>query len=196
MLDQSGEEREYSCPRSKQGNPHSAAMSTELLVLRLLHVLGAIFWVGTGIFTTFFLVPSLKPGSPAFGEVMGGLQRRHLFTLLPISAVVTMLSGTRLLQIISDGFSPGYFELASGRIYAMSGVASLLAFVLSLTVSRPAAVRAGQLGAERQAAKTDAERARIDATLMLLKRRGAMATAIAMAMLIAAACGMSVARYL
>lgn len=171
-------------------------MPAELLILRLLHILAAIFWVGTGIFTTFFLVPSLKPGSPAFGEVMGGLQRRHLFTFLPISAVVTMLSGARMLQIVSDGFAPAYFELASGRIYAMSGLASLLAFVLSLTVSRPAAVRAAQLGAERQSAKSDQERARIDASLLPLKRRAAKATAIAMALLIASACGMAVARYL
>lgn len=171
-------------------------MPTEILVLRLLHVLGAIFWVGSGIFTTFFLIPSLKPGSPAFGEVMGGLQHRKLFTLLPIVALVTMLSGVRLLQIASNGFSPAYFELASGRIYAMSGLASILAFVLSLLVSRPAAVKAGALAAQRQAAKSDQERARIDAALAALRRRGSTSTAIAMALLIAAAAGMAIARYL
>lgn len=171
-------------------------MPTEILVLRLLHVLGAIFWVGSGVFTTFFLIPSLKPGSSAFGEVMGGLQRRKLFTFLPVAALVTMLSGVRLLQIVSNGFSPAYFELASGRIYALSGLASILAFVLSLLVSRPAAMRAGALAAQRQAAKGDPERVAIDAQLAAVKRRGAVATSIAMGLLLAAAAGMSVARYL
>src|SRR5688572_14244900 len=94
---------------------HRPHVSAELLVLRLLHVLSALVWVGSGIFTTFFLFPALKPGSPALMEVMGGLQRRKLFTFLPITALVTLLSGARLLQIVSDGFSPAFFELRSGR---------------------------------------------------------------------------------
>lgn len=171
-------------------------MNAELLVLRLLHVLGSIAWVGSSFFTSFFLVPALQPGSTAFGEVMGGLARRKLFTVLPIAALVTILSGARLLQIVSSGFSAAYFELASGRVYALSGVAAVLAFVLSLLVSRPAAVRAATLAAQRQAATTDKERAAIDATLAMLRRRGQLATTVAMALLIVAACGMAVARYL
>lgn len=171
-------------------------MNAELLVLRLLHVLGSIVWVGSSFFTSFFLVPSLKPGSSAFGEVMDGLGRRKLFTVLPLAALVTILSGARLLQIASSGFSGAYFELASGRVYALSGVAAVLAFVLSLLVSRPAAVRAGELAAQRRSATTDKERAAIDATLALLRRRGQRATTVAMALLIVSASGMAVARYL
>lgn len=171
-------------------------MNAELLVLRLLHVLGAIVWVGSGVFTTFFLFPGLKPGSPGFADVMGGLQRRKLFTFLPIVALVTMLSGVRLMQIMSDGFSPAYFELRSGRLYALSGLASILAFLLSMLVSRPAGVRSGRLAAERQAAKSEQDRARIDAELARLRKRGTTSTAIAMGLLIAAAAGMAVARYL
>jgi uncharacterized membrane protein len=171
-------------------------VNPELIILRLLHILGAIVWVGSGVFTTFFLFPALRPGSPGFADVMGGLQRRKLFTFLPIAALVTMLSGARLLQIISDGFSPAYFELRSGRIYAMSALAAILAFLLSMIVSRPAGVKAGVLAAQRQAATSDQERARIDATLATLRRRGSLSTAIAMGLLIAAAAGMAVARYL
>lgn len=171
-------------------------MNPELLLLRLLHILGAIVWVGSGIFSTFFLFPTLKPGTPAFNEVLAGLQRRKLFTVMPITALVTMLTGVRLLQIVSDGFSPAYFEMRSGRIFAMSGLASILAFLIAMFVSRPSGVKAGQLGAQRQAATTDQERARIDVTLGKLRRRGALSSAIAMGLLIAAAAGMAVARYL
>jgi uncharacterized membrane protein len=173
----------------------SAEINPEIIVLRLLHVLSALIWVGSGVFTTFFLFPALKPGSPAFLEVMGGLQRRKLFTFLPLTAVVTMLTGARLLQIMSDGFSPAYFELRSGRVFTLGGLAAILAFVLSMLVSRPAAMKAGALAAQRQAA-SEQDRARIDATLAQLRKRGSVSTAIAMGLLIAAAAAMAVARYL
>lgn len=171
-------------------------MTAELIVLRLLHVLGAIFWLGSGIFSTFFLVPTLKPGTPAFGEVMGGLARRKLFTLLPVVAVITMLSGARLMMILSDNFSPAWFELASGRTYTWAGAASVVAFVLSLAVSRPSSVRAGQLMGQRAAATSEAERGTLDASIARLKRRSSLATGIAMTLLILSASGMAVARYL
>ena len=34
-------------------------MMAELIVLRLVHILGGMIWVGTGIFNTFFLLPAL-----------------------------------------------------------------------------------------------------------------------------------------
>jgi uncharacterized membrane protein len=171
-------------------------MSLELIVLRLLHVLGAIVWVGSGLFTYLFLLPSLKPGSATFGEVMGGLQRRHLFTVLPLTALITMLSGVRLLMIVSDGFSAEYFARLGGQVYAAAGLASVVAFVTSLLVSRPAAVRTGTLMAQRPAAQSDAERARIDAEVAVLRRRGAVATGVSMTLIILSAAGMAVARYL
>lgn len=171
-------------------------MNVEVIVLRWLHVLGAILWVGSGFFTYLFLMPALKPGTPAFGEVMAGLQRRKLFTVLPIAAVVTMLSGVRLMQIMSNGFAPEYFALRSGRTFAAAGSAALLAFVLSLVVARPAGVRMGTLMAQRQQAATDADRARIDAELAVLRKRSGVSTVIAMVLIVLAASGMAVARYL
>ena len=89
-------------------------MTAEILVLRLVHILGGIFWVGSGLFTTFFLVPALASSGPSAGPVMTALQRRHLFTALPVSALLTILSGLRLMWIGSAGFAPAYFASASG----------------------------------------------------------------------------------
>src|SRR5688572_13718538 len=75
-----------------------ATMLTELLVLRIIHILGGIFWLGSGLFTAFFLTPALgRVGPAAVGPVMSALQQRRLFTILPIVAVLTILSGVRLL---------------------------------------------------------------------------------------------------
>ena len=125
-------------------------MTAEILVLRLVHILGGIFWVGSGLFTTFFLVPALASSGPSAGPVMTALQRRHLFTALPVSALLTILSGLRLMWIGSAGFAPAYFASASGGTLAASGAAAIVAFLLALLVARPAAVRAARLGAARR----------------------------------------------
>lgn len=170
-------------------------MSAELLVLRLVHILGGIFWLGSGLFTTFFLMPALgRAGPAAVGPIMGALQQRRLFTVLPVIAVLTILSGLRLFQIVSAGFSPAYVSSPMGQTYLWSGIAAVVAFLLSLLVARPAAVRAGKLGAGIPNLPQD-QRTAVSGEIARLQRRGALASIAATTLLIGAAGGMAVARY-
>ena len=171
-------------------------MAAEILVLRLVHILGGVFWVGSGLFSTFFLVPALGSAGPAAGQVMAGLQRRHLFTVLPSVALLTILSGVRLMMITSGGFSPAYFQSDAGRGFAWGGTFAIAAFVLSLLVVRPTAVRSGALAAELARATDDAARADLSARLAGLRKRGALSGLVATALLLIAAGLMAVARYL
>ncbi len=171
-------------------------MSTELLVLRLVHILGGIFWLGSGLFTTFFLIPALGRVGPATaGPVMGALQQRRLFTVLPVVALLTILSGIRLFQIMSAGFSPAYIASRTGQTFLWSGIAAVAAFLLSLLVARPAMVRVGQLSAA-MASLPEEQRAGRLAEVERLRRRSGLASVVAMVFLIGAAAGMAVARYL
>ena len=90
-------------------------MHAEILVLRLIHILSGIAWVGSGIFTSFFLVPVLSSSPAVMGEVMAGLQRRRMFIILPTVATLTILSGLRLLWIASAGLDSSYFATRTGR---------------------------------------------------------------------------------
>jgi len=171
-------------------------MSAELIVLRLVHILGGTFWLGSGLFTTFFLMPALGRVGPAgAGPVMGALQQRRLFTVLPVVAVLTILSGARLFQIVSAGFAPAYMSSRTGQTFLWSGIAAIVAFLLSLVVARPAALRAGQLGAAMASLPVE-QRAVRGAELERLKRRAGLASIVTMVLLIGAAAGMAVARYL
>jgi uncharacterized membrane protein len=165
-------------------------MPAELLVLRLIHILGGIVWVGSGIFNFFFLVPALGRTGPATaGQVMGALQQRHLFTVLPLSAVLTILSGLRLWWIIG-GRTMHYWQHRSGHVYLVSGVLAIVGFLLAMFVSRPAAVRMGALA--RSAPSDEGGRRE----LASLQRRATVSGYVAMILLIVAAAGMAVARYL
>ena len=171
-------------------------MSAEILVLRLVHVLGGIFWVGSGLFSTFFLMPAIMAAGPAAGPVMGALQQRRLFTILPVVALLTVLSGLRLMWITSGGFRPEYFETRSGATFAIAAAASIIAFALSLLVARPMAVRGSHLALEMARASEGPARAAIAAELARVRGRGAIATMAGVAMLLVAASGMAIARYL
>ncbi len=170
-------------------------MPVELVVLRLVHVLGGIAWVGFGAFSFLFLTPALGAAGPAAGPVMAALQQRKLFTVLPLLALATMLSGLRLMMITSDGFSAAYFASRSGSTYTAGAVAAVVGFLIALLVSRPSMVRVGALLGARPTAAPDEQR-RIDGEVALLRRRGGVSGQVATLLLLASAAAMAVARYL
>jgi uncharacterized membrane protein len=170
-------------------------MHAELLVLRLIHILSGIAWLGSGVFTTFFLVPALSSSPEVMGQVLAGLQRRRYFVFSQIVAGLTILSGLRLLWIDSAGFNSGYFATGTGRMFGISGAAAIIAAVLTLGIARSAAVRAGKISAQLSAAQDARERERLLAELDPLRRRGTRATILGVAFGILAASGMAIARY-
>ena len=169
-------------------------MQAELLVLRLVHVLGGVFWVGSALFMAIFLFPALASAGPAAGQIMGAMQRRRIFTVLPVVATLTLLSGVRLMQLTSDGFSAAYFNSPSGRVYAWGGTFAIAAFVVGILFARPTGLRLGRLdslppsdaAAEQQ--RRTAERARLQ---RLVKLFGV----VNLSLLLASAAAMATARY-
>ena len=171
-------------------------MKAEFLVLRLVHILGGIFWVGSLMYTSFFLVPVVRSSPAVAGQVMAGLQKRRLFLVLPIVALLTIASGMRLMMIASAGFDGVYFSTNAGRTYSWGGVAAIVAFLLSLLVSRPAFVHVGKLSASLASTTDEGGRQRITAEIERLNWRATIANGIVVALLLLTAAGMATARYL
>jgi len=170
-------------------------MTAELIVLRLVHIVGGIFWVGTVMYLTFFQMPSVAEAGPGGGAVMAGLQRRRLFTVLPVVALLTMLSGTRLLQVASAGFAAEYFESAMGQALLVASITTVVAFLVGVSVSRPAMTRVAALTMQREAAAPD-RRLAIDVEVEGLRAKGRVANLTVTIILIVSASLMAVARYL
>jgi uncharacterized membrane protein len=169
-------------------------MTSELLVLRVVHILGGIFWVGGALFSTLFLVPALSTIGPAAGQVFAALQKRKLMTTMFTASVLTILSGLRLLWITSGGMSSAYLATPVGRTFAWSGAIALVAFLIGVLVARPAGLRSGRIGAQ-MATATAEQRPALAAELEKLRRRIAVAGVTVTTMLVLAAVGMAVARY-
>jgi hypothetical protein len=142
-----------------------------------------------------FLFPALAAAGPAAGQVMASMQRRRVFTILPVIAVLTVLSGVRLMQLTSDGFSAAYFNSPSGRVYAWGGTFAIAALVIGLLIARPTGLRLARLSTM---APTDdaAEQERRNGLRARLQRTVGAVGIVNLLLLVAAATAMAIARYL
>src|SRR5437762_1731287 len=77
-----------------------------MLVLRFAHVFFGALWVGMMAFQTFFLMPALAEVGPDSGKLMAALMRRRIPVILPIVALITLVSGFWLFQRLSGGAVP------------------------------------------------------------------------------------------
>jgi uncharacterized membrane protein len=171
-------------------------MYAELLVLRLIHILSAIAWVGSGIFTSFFLVPAISASPGVLMQVMAGLRRRRFFVILPIVGTLTILSGLRLLWIDSAGFAGSYFDSATGKAFSWGGLAAIIAYIIAYGVALPINLRLAKIVTSMTKSAAGAEREGLTADMNRLSRRAAGATLAAVLFGLLAASAMAVARYL
>jgi len=165
------------------------------ILLRLIHILFGVFWVGTAIFNAVFLVPAIRALGPAGGQVMQEIAgKRKLPVYFFVAGILTVLSGFGLYWHDSQGFTNGFMRSAGGMTFGIVAVLALIAVLLGVLVVTPAAIRASKLGAEMAAGgrpptpEQSAEMQRLQATL------GKMA-GVAAILLTLTTVAMAVARY-
>jgi hypothetical protein len=123
------------------------------------------------------------------------LQRRGVMNVIPIIALGTIVSGLWLVQRLYGGMG-GLMASRAGQAFALGGAVSVVAFILGITVMRPAMLRAVALAQAAGSAQSDHEReVRMAEVQRLRARAAAMARGVAWLLLLAVA-AMAVARYL
>jgi uncharacterized membrane protein len=156
-----------------------------LFLLRLLHVVGGVYWGGAIFFTVLFLGPSIRDAGPDGAKVMQRIQARGFMTWTPIVALLVILSGIELLRRISGNFHPAWFGTPGGITYSTGMLVTIVAFVIGFFVMRPAMAEAGRLAA------AGGDMSRVNA---LRARATAMSRIVAVLLLIAVVT-MAVGRY-
>jgi uncharacterized membrane protein len=167
----------------------------EIIVLRVVHVLGGLFWVGSALFNSIYLFPAMASAGAAAGAIMGSMRQRHLFIVLPGIALLTILSGVRLMWITSADFSAAYFESGRGATFAWGGTFAIVAFLLGVLIGRPTGMRMGKVQQALANAPDDETRGELAGQLARLNRRGMVVGWTANVLLILAASFMAAARY-
>jgi uncharacterized membrane protein len=155
-----------------------------LLLMRLLHILTGIFWVGTMMFNTAFLLPALADTGPDGAKVGMALTKRRFPVIMPIVALVTILSGLWLFWHVSGGLQEPFMQSHIARALSFGAACAIVAFIIGVAVVRPAIVQAMAL------AQSDPQRAQ------LLRVRADVVGRVVTALLVLAAAAMAVARYI
>ena len=171
-------------------------MTAEVIALRIIHIVGGVLWVGGLAFQAIFLMPALANAGPAAGVVMGGLMKRKLPIVMPVLAILTVLSGLRLLMIASANFQGAYFSSPVGRTFSMSGGLAILGFIMGMVMVRPAMMRAAAIGQQMASATDDATRSRLAAEMAAIRNKGNVGNNVVMVLLFLALLGMASARYM
>jgi uncharacterized membrane protein len=127
-------------------------MDIYMIILRLIHVLSGIFWVGTALFFVLFFEPTIKAAGPAGGTVMGRLTLTRFPMVMAVSSILNVATGFLMYLIDSGGFQINWISTPSGVTITIGSVAGILAFLLGLAVEMPASARMATLQKEIQAA--------------------------------------------
>jgi len=165
-----------------------------MIVLRFLHVVSGALWVGMFGFMTFFLMPAFAEVGPDGAKLQAALVKRRIPVIMPVIALVTLLSGFWMYQRLSGGAIGALLKTPVGLTFGLGGLAALLAFVVGIGLARPFMMRSMKL-AEQMTTASPADRSSIMAEMQKLRVRGATVNRVVMALLLFALAAMAVARY-
>jgi hypothetical protein len=126
---------------------------------------------------------------------MGAMAKRRVPVIMPIIALITIVSGMWLFQRMSGGNMGALMATPMGQAFAWGGVVALIAFLIGIVVMRPAMMRSMKL-MESIATAPQAERAAMQAEIQQLRARGAVLGKVVVWMLLFTLAAMAVARYL
>ena len=169
-------------------------MDPILILLRVVHVVGGVFWAGAILFVVHFLEPAVRDAGPDGAKVMQALRKRRYLEVVPAVAALTLFSGYGLYLRVFGRLHPGPGASGPELVLGLGGFASLAAFVIGVTMLRPSALRIGTLGAELALASLDRRLALEEeiGRLRVRMRRSGRAVALLLGLAIVA---MAVGRY-
>jgi hypothetical protein len=168
-------------------------MDILLIVLRLIHIVAAVAWVGVGVATTFYVAPAAAAAGESGLRFLKSLLTRTSYPrLFPTASGLTMFAGI-LLYITG---SMNHFSTTGNIVLGIGAIAGILAGVHGGAVTGRAT---RELGEALGQYVTDGEQPIAADGLALLRERAqnlASHSRISIILMIVALIGMASARYL
>ena len=159
-------------------------------LLRIIHILGGVFWVGGTLIMTFFIAPTVgataDSGQKFIGHLMGNLKFSQRMSA---AAGLTVLAGVLLYWHDASGSSL-WVSSSAGRGFGIGAAFSIVGFVFGIMIGRTTKAMA-QLGAQFQGKPTNEQMAQMQ---KLQKQQGVYSKTASVALIIAVIF-MSIARY-
>jgi uncharacterized membrane protein len=117
-----------------------------LLLLRLVHIAGGVFWVGAAVIAFGFVEPAAHDLGEEGRKFMHQLTvRRRLPDFVTASAVLSLVSGGILYWRMSGGLQREWILSPPGLGFTMGATAAILAAVVAVAFLLPTLKRIGSL---------------------------------------------------
>lgn len=169
--------------------------TTITLLLRLIHIMAGIFWVGAIFLIAGFLLPTARATGREGGRFMQYLMlQRRLPVFLAVAMLLTVLSGFTMYGRLVAATDGAWAGTPPGIAYGAGGLAAILGAVVGMAVSGPAARRMAAIG--QRAAQGGGSSAEQQAEIEGLQGRMVLGSRLVAGFLAFAAGAMAVARYL
>jgi hypothetical protein len=161
-------------------------------LLRIVHIVGGVFWVGGTLMMTFFIAPTIGATADAGQRFVGHLMNELKFSnRMSIAAGSTVLAGFILYWIDSQGFTSAWMSSPAGRGFGIGAGFALIGFIFGILVGQTAKGMA-RIGAQIQGRPSPEQMTGLQA----LQKKQATYSGIAAAALVLATIFMALARYL
>ena len=164
------------------------------ILLRLFHILGGIFWVGTMILLAGFLLPTARATGREGGRFIQYLmQQRRLQIYLAVAMLATVLSGLIMYGRMVAATHGVWAGSRPGIAYGFGALAAILAAAIGGAIGSSAGRRLQAVGQAIGATGPTPEQ---QAELARLQDRMALGARIAASLLVVSAGAMAIGRYL
>jgi|SRR5215207_289723 len=161
-------------------------------LLRIVHILGGIFWVGGALVMSFFVAPAVAATAEAGQKVAGHLMGNLKFSSRTSAAAgLSILAGFILYWIDSDGFTSAWMTSGAGRGFGIGAAFALVGLVFGILLGRTMKSMT-QLGAQMQG-KPSAEQTQ---QMSALRKQQVTYSTVNVAALVLSVIFMAIARYL
>jgi len=125
-------------------------MTYLIWLLRIIHIVAGVFWVGGTLMLAFFIAPTVGATAEAGQKFRGHLMNNLKFsTRMAAAAGLTILAGGILYWLDSDGFTSAWMSSGAGRGFGIGAGFALIGFIFGILVARTTKGMA-QLGTQFQ----------------------------------------------
>jgi uncharacterized membrane protein len=118
-----------------------------LLLLRVVHIVAGVSWVGGAVVQTLFVEPSVRATAPESRKFMQYFMgRRNYGAFMGATSALTVLAGALLFWRSSGGFQWAWMRSGPGLMFTLGSVVGIVVFLWGMLLIGPRAGRMTALG--------------------------------------------------
>ena len=170
-----------------------------MALLRLVHILAGIFWVGATLVLAAFLMPAARAIGPGAGPLMSQLmQRQKLQLWINVAMTLAILAGFALYGLDSRVSGGGFGRSTTGITLGVGALLAIAAAGVGGAMGKPTGRKLGEIAQRMQEAQRGggAPPSNLVAEAQPLQRKMQRALTIMSVLLVLSATTMAIARYL